>query len=120
MSLASDVAASLGQADRLGVTDATLTQYTPGSRTPGTLSGGTNPTSTTHTCRGFERSFDAHQIDGSIVTANDRMINLFADTISAATEPKPNDQVEIGGYTYRIISVQRDPASVMYRCHGRR
>jgi hypothetical protein len=120
VSLASDVAGSLGLADRLGVTDATLTQYTPGTRTPGALADGTNPTSTTHTCRGFERSFSAHQIDGTIVTANDRMINLFANTIDAVTEPRPNDRVTIGGHTYRIVSVERDPATVLYRCHGRR
>ncbi len=120
MSLASDVANSLGRADRLGVSDATLYTVAAGSRTSGAVSGGTNPQESSHTCRGFERSFAADQINGTTVTANDRMINLFADTISNPAEPKPGDKVTIGGNTYRIISVGRDPASVLYSCHGRR
>ncbi len=118
MSLASDIAASLGLADRLGVVDATLIKVTAGSRTGGAVSGGTNPSSGSDSCRGYENSFDANQIDGTQVMTNDRMVCLFASTLTAA--PEAGDKVTIGGVTYRILSVARDPASVLYMCHGRK
>ncbi len=120
MTLASDIAGSLGRATRLGVTDATLYKVTSGTRTPGASGAGTNPSETTHTCRGYENTFDANQIDGTTVTVNDRMISLYAYTISTVAEPKPGDRIAIGGSTYRLISVGRDPAGVLYLCHGRR
>ncbi len=120
MSLASDIAGSLGRATRLGVVDATLYTVAAGSRTSGSVSAGMNAQETSHSCRGFERTFDAKDIDGTTVTANDRIVNLFASTISTPAEPKPGDKVTIGGSTYRIISVARDPATVLFRCHGRK
>ncbi len=118
MSLASDVAASLGLADRLGVVDATLIKVTPGSRTGGAISAGTNPSTSTDSCRGWERSFKASQIDGTLIMSSDRRINLFGATLSVV--PESGDKVTIGGNTYRILSVERDGAGVLYRCHGRR
>ncbi len=120
MSLASEIAGSLGQATRLGVVDATLLVVSAGTRTGGAVSAGTNPQDASHSCRGYERTFDAHLIDGTIIAINDRMITLFADSIATAAVPKSGDKVTIGGSTYRIISVERDPAAVIYICHGRR
>jgi hypothetical protein len=127
MSLAADVAASLGQADRLGVKDATLIRVTPGTRTPDAQSAGTNPTTTSHSCRAFVRSYDAKQVDGTLVKAEDRVISIFADTIDPAAVPQVNDKVTIDGETYRIVGggkdgtgIASDPANVLYRCHGRR
>jgi hypothetical protein len=121
MSLADDIGnsfAATGQ--RLGVKAATLVKVTPGTRTPGSISGGTNPTTVSYSCSGFVSTFDAFQIDGALIRAEDRKVSLFASTLTAGIVPEPNDKITIDGLTYGVVSIlERDPAAVMFTCHGR-
>lgn len=121
MSLADEVGGSFAATgQRLGVKAATLIVVTPGTRTVGLPSSGTNPTTASHACKGFVSSFDARRINGTLVKADDRMISLFATTLASGVVPKTGDRVTIEGVTFHVVSVARDPASVMYQCHGRR
>ena len=101
-----------------GVFPATLTIVTPGTRTSSTS--GVKPTETTSSGRGFVESFDAGSIDGSIIKKDDVSAILIADTFTPAINPKAGDKVTIQGSTYRIQSVNRDPASATYTCHSRK
>lgn len=103
------------------VTSATLTKFTPGTRTPGAENAGTNPTSVAHVCEGIVSSFDTGLIDGTIVRREDRQISLLIATLPAGVEPKPGDKITIQGATYIILDgVQRDAAKFMFICHGRK
>jgi hypothetical protein len=103
------------------VTAATLTKKTPGTRTPGSESAGTNPTSAAHACEGIVRSFDTGLIDGTIVRREDRRISLFIATLPEGVEPKPGDRIAIQGATYVVQEgVERDAAKFMFTCHGRK
>lgn len=125
-SLAKSFARRMGNATRLGVKPCTLTRVTPGERTPGAQSTGTNPTTTTHTCRAFVGRFEATQIDETTIKSSDRMICVFAESIDPAAVPDVGDKLTIDDETFRIVGgrdgtgVQRDPAGVMFSCHGRK
>jgi hypothetical protein len=107
------------------VTAATLIKVTPGTRMPGALTAGTNPTTTTHACEAYDLSFTSTQLASTLVKASDRMIVILAGTIAGGAIPDVNDQITIGGITYRIVGgteglgVQRDSATSRYRCHAR-
>lgn len=98
---------------------ATLIKVTPGTRTPGAASAGTNPTSTSYAGAGILDDFSAAEIDGTIIISGDRLVTLFGASIASGKVPLPDDKVTIGGATYRIISVQNDPANATYTCHAR-
>lgn len=114
--------------------DATLTKYTTGTRTPGAQAGGTNPTSTTYAAKGFVRSFESTQIDGTLVKTEDRDISLLGGTIEGDAVPEPGDKITIEDppdsgttVTFRIVGggkdglgVRRDSVGAVYRCHCRR
>lgn len=103
------------------VTAATLTKVTPGTRTPGSLGAGTNPTTVAHACDGIVKTFDTGLIDGTIVRREDRRISLLIATLTAGVEPKPGDKITIQGATYVILDgVERDAAKFMFTCHGRK
>lgn len=104
----------------LVVTAATLIKVTAGTRTPGAISAGTNPTTVSHACEGIVRVFDADLIDGTLIRVEDRRISLLIATLPVGVEPKPGDKITIQGATYVVLAgVDRDPASFMFTCHGR-
>ena len=121
-SLLSRVARQVARApQRRGVAGpATLIKVTPGTHTPGSISGGSNPTETPHTARGWIDDFDLKDIDGTIVVAGDRLVNLLGATIQGGVSPAPSDKVTIGGATYLIKRTKSDPANALYVCqtHG--
>jgi hypothetical protein len=100
-----------------GVLDATLTKVTPGTRTPGSLTGGTNPTSATFACKGFIDKQANRDLRGTLIDDGNVRIVLIGDTINggaAASAPETNDRVAIEGRTYVIGVVDRDPAAATY------
>jgi hypothetical protein len=100
---------------------ATLTKVTPGTRTPGSLGAGTNPTRVAHECEGIVKAFNAALIDGTIIKRDDRRISLFCSTLPDGVEPKSNDEVTIDGVAYIVLAVlERDPARFMFTVHGRK
>jgi hypothetical protein len=101
-----------------GVLAATLTKFTPGTRTVGQLTGGTNPTNATYTCRGFIDSKDVKdRAGGGLVAGGTVKIVLIGDTINGgATAPDNGDHITIEGATYLIDKLDRDPAAATYTC----
>lgn len=103
------------------VAEATLIKVTPGTRTPGSLGAGTNPTTVSHSCEGIVKAYDTGQIDGTIIRREDREIRLLIATLPDGVEPKPSDRITIEGATYTILDgVGRDAAKFMFVCHGRK
>ena len=108
--------------DGLGplVKDASLRVISPGSRTPGSLAAGTNPTTASKTAKGFVKDYSEFQMASTLVQRGDRNVVLLADSIADAAEPKTGDEVLIEGDIYNIINVApRDPASATFECQAR-
>lgn len=101
-----------------GVFDATLVKVATGTRTPGALTAGTNPTSTSYPCRGFIDSQRVRFVNGSLVRNGMKVVVLVGDTISGGTvAPELGDRIIIEGTTYVIPedgTIDRDPAAATY------
>ena len=102
-----------------GVLPATLIVVTRATRT-GTSTQGIKPTEVSVSGKGFTDSFSAGQVDGTIVKRDDVKVVLIADSFASTINPKAGDKITVEGNTYRIISVERDPASATYTCHSRK
>jgi hypothetical protein len=118
-----DIAAELNAAisSAGGVLDATLTKHTPGTRTPGDLAGGTNPTGATYACKGFlelgTRTAGASGDFGpSLTRESSATVTLLGASIASGAIPVAGDHVTIEGATWAISSVSRDPAGAAYVC----
>jgi hypothetical protein len=99
---------------------ATLIKVTPGSRTSGNVSGGTNPTEASYACAGFVSDYSAFEMAQQIIEVGDRKIAIYGASIASGATPDTNDKITIGGATYRIRRVQTDPAQAVYivQTHG--
>lgn len=95
----------------------TLVKHTPGTRTNST--GGTNPTTANHVCRGFIDDYNSRRIDGSIIRQGDRVCTILGASLPAGIVPEPNDSVIAESQTRTIVSVVRDPAGATYECQIR-
>jgi hypothetical protein len=109
-----DIAAEINRGLGPGLLDATLTVVTGAARTAGSLTGGTNPTTTSHTAKGFLDDYKDFQIDGTIVQRGDRMVVLLGASIDPAAVPTAGDRVTIEGESFNIVNVERDPAAATY------
>ena len=119
LNIAQIVANAIAQAG--GLQEGTLTQFTPGTRTPGSLTGGTNPTSTTHTFQGFveaeEEDSYINRRGETVVSLAMRKLSILGATISPVTTPNQSDEATINGVTYRIVEVMEvDPAEAIFIC----
>jgi hypothetical protein len=92
-----------------------LISFTGGART-GNNTGGKNRTSTNHTAKGFIDSTDIKSVKGTLVEDGDVIIQLVGDSIQNSAVPKVQDRITIEDATYRIKSLDRDPAAAMYTC----
>lgn len=97
-----------------GVLDCTLSKFTPGTRTAGSLTGGRNATSADYSCKGFIDSQARRYFDESEVEDGAIFVVLIGDTIGAV--PTVGDQITIEGATYTILKIDRDPAAATYTC----
>lgn len=100
----------------LAVKSATLSRITPGARTAGAVSGGTNPTTATYAARGFVATLRKKKIGGTDVEETDRVVCLLAATIADGQKPKTGDKIAIDGSAMRVIDVERDPFGATYLC----
>ena len=97
---------------------ATLVKVTPGTRT--TASGGLHPTSANYAARGFVESYSEQDIDGTIITRQDRKVSLLGQSITGGQVPSSSDLILIEGITYTILNVPgRDPDAAIYECQCR-
>lgn len=102
----------------------TVTRYTEGARTPGSLTGGRAKTPTEVTgISGFWEDFTSDPPPGVEVELGDRKAVLIGDTIPAGGHPLRNDAITIEGVTlYMVKLIERDPAAAVfvYQCRDRR
>ncbi len=98
-----------------GVLDATLIKVSPGTRTPGDLTGGTNPTTTTHACKGFLESKGERRINGTLVSDGAVLASILGASLPVGVVPTVNDRLTIEGTTYDVKEIAgRDPAAALY------
>lgn len=106
----------------IGVKPCTLIKVTPGTRTPGAVSGGTHPTSTSHSATGFVSDYTAYEISGTQIVAGDRKVVLFGASIQGGAQPAPSDTIVIGGETLHVVDkgVTSDPVQATWICQCRK
>lgn len=121
MSTLSKIARLVGkELKKAGMTlPATLVVVTPGTRTAGSLTAGTNPTETSVTCRGLVITWKRALLGATLVQTGDRVVMLFGAFLGASV-PKVGDKITIEGVTSRILDIDRDPASAAYSCLTRK
>lgn len=99
----------------VGVRPAVLIKVTPGTRTGGAASAGTNPTSASFAATGLVTGYSAFEQQNTLIRDGDRKVMLFGASIAGGAIPEPNDRVTIDGATYTIVGpIDRDPAKATY------
>lgn len=83
--------------------DATLTKTTEGAYTAGQASGDTAKTTTDYPCQGIVSGLQSKDIDGTLITRQDRQIKLIGASI--AVDPAQGDVITIDNGTYRVIAI---------------
>ncbi len=101
-----------------GVLTGTLNKITPGTRTGGSLTDGTNPVITGHTFKGFVETREKRrkgQVSGDPVS----VVTVLGASVSPAAVPEVNDSVILEGVTYTLTELlSRDPAAAVYEFHA--
>lgn len=109
------VAKYLGKQKDLGITAATLTLKTPGSRTVGAETSGTNPTSVSYPCKAFVDVVNK-LMDGTLVAEGRSVLSVLGGTLPAGVKPKPTATIVHKGITYKVTRVATDPAGAVHQC----
>lgn len=107
----------------LKVQPATLTKSTPGTRTPGAISGGAHPTTQDFRVGvAMVSSYSAYFLANNLVKQGDRKVTLFGASIQGGAVPEPGDRVTIGGETLTIYAdgVQTDGVRATHQCRCRK
>lgn len=94
--------------------DAVLTRETPGTPDPSSPWIPGTPTTATYACKAIVDTYSDFAVANSLVDAQDRKVLILATSLSVA--PTDLDKVTIRGATYRIISVDTDPADAVWEC----
>ena len=98
-----------------GVLTGTLTKTAPGTRTPGSLTDGTNPVETTHSFRGFFENRSESRFPGQLQTTGGEVLSILGASLPAGVEPEVNDKATLEGAEYELVKlVRRDPAAALY------
>lgn len=95
--------------------DVTLIKITPGTRTPGQLTGGTNPTPSLFSAQGYQDTLNVFRSD-TVVKDASAAVGILGASIQGDQVPVAGDKVTIGSITYRILKVQADPVQGLYLC----
>jgi hypothetical protein len=116
-----------------GVLPMTLVKVTPGTRNPSAPLDGTNPTETSHACRGFGED-PKEENRGTVIATGDNYrirvteISILGASIVGGVEPTTQDKVVIAptipgigdlAGTWRITRVDTDPARALFVCRAR-
>ena len=111
--MAAEIARELGPL----LLDCTLVRVIGTTREPGNLAGGTQPTTVSYACKGFEATLEQRHIDGTLVKLTDVLVVLLGDTIDAGNVvPRAGDRVSVGSGAARAIVriVDRDAAAATF------
>ena len=71
-----------------------------------------------HDCTGWLDTFDANDIDGTLIKATD--VKAFVILSSLDMTPSTTDRLVANGTTYTIANVQRDPADACWIVQARK
>lgn len=98
-----------------GLRPATLVRVTPGDRTPGNLTGGTNPDATSYPTQGTVTRGNATD-PGTLTRRETVSVMLLGAPLSrAGVAPEVGDRVTVDGVTYDVTGpVDSDPAAATY------
>ena len=111
-----DIAQEIADALSGKVREGTLHHFTPGVRTTGSLTAGTNPTQTNHTFEGFVEIKEVRR-PGQIGAEQMAVLSIITNTIKPSVAPAVNDKATIESMTYEIVEILGlDPAGAMYEC----
>lgn len=119
------IAANLGKQKDLGIRAVTLVKTTPGTRTPGSLADGTNPTTTSYECKGFESTkrsgywqFWQNAQSGTTARTKFLTISILGGSLPDGVEPMAGDRITSQAVTYTIApdGVTRDPVGAVFDC----
>ena len=110
----------------IGVKACTLIKVTPGTHTPGAISAGTNPTTTSYAAKGFVADYSSYELANSLVQVGDRRISILGGSLPAGIIPAPNDKITIAdasgtSKTYKIVAagVKDTSNGAIFDCQGR-
>jgi hypothetical protein len=112
-----DIAGEIAKAFSGQLLSGTLTKTIPGTRTPGNLTGGNNPTSVPYSFEGFIENKTEVRKGGTLVSSGGKMVSILGGSLPAGIVPASADEVTIEGTTYKILAIEgRDPAAALYEC----
>jgi hypothetical protein len=109
-----DIAGKVFAALNGQVLTATLTKIVAGTRTPGSLTAGTQPTTTNYAAQGFMDSKDRKNIGGTLVEDGEVIVVLLGNSIASDQVPEVGDKVTIESNAYWIKVIDRDPDKAAY------
>lgn len=97
-----------------GVRPGVLTVKTTGTRTPGSLTAGTQPTTTTYTFKGFAENRTQRRF-GTSLSEQMSIVTILGASVQSLYVPKVDDIAVIDGQSYMLKELMaRDPASAVY------
>lgn len=103
---------------KAGATEAaTLIRVTPGTRTAGSLSAGTNPTTTSVPCLGYIVTERREKVGDTRVEARDRIVALLGESLGGE-RPRTRDRITIDGATMPVVDTEGSPALWICLCRG--
>lgn len=100
------IASALGKQKDIGFAAATLTRKTPGTRTVGAESAGTNPTSTTYACKAMLEPGGQFK-DGTLVGEGNGLMLVLGGSVSVV--PRPGDTLTFRSVIHKVIRVKSSP-----------
>ena len=98
-----------------GVLDGELTKVAPGTRTSGSLTGGTNPAETTHDFKGFMGRVSESRFTGQLQVVDGDVMSILGASLPSGVEPEVNDRATLEGKEWELVKLlTRDPAAALY------
>ena len=111
-----DIAQEIANAFRGELVPGVLDKITPGTRTTGKLTAGTNSESVSHTFEGFLEVKEVRR-KGQVGAEPMSVLTIITNSISPATTPEVNDKATIESLTLDITEIlDRDPAAAVFEC----
>lgn len=109
-----DIAKEIANAFSGELKSGVLHKKTPGTRTAGSLTAGTNPASADHTFEGFDELREVRR-EGQVSAESMVTISIFGASVDPLVVPEVNDEVTLESITYTLVElIERDPASALY------
>ncbi len=113
-----NIAAEIGKATKGQLRVVTLTKRTAGTRTPGQLTGGTNPTTTAYTCDGVVEEYTDQERSDAAIAEGAKKVLIIAASLPSGVKPATPDTVAVGGDTFEVLKVTTDPAEAAWVCQS--